>query len=37
MVVSSCLEDLEGRMSVKRMWKWMPQVGGKKRNEEGGR
>uniref|UniRef100_A0A8C4Q2W4 Zgc:64106 n=1 Tax=Eptatretus burgeri TaxID=7764 RepID=A0A8C4Q2W4_EPTBU len=32
MVVNSCLEDLEGRMRLKRMWKLDPQVG---KNEEG--
>ena len=26
MVVNSCLEDLEGRMRLKRMWKLVPQV-----------
>ena len=32
MVMNSCLEALEGRMKLKRMWKFVPQVG-KKRNE----
>ena len=26
MLVNSCLEDLEGRMRLKRMWKLVPQV-----------
>ena len=26
MVVNSCLEDVEGRMGLKRMWKAVPQV-----------
>ena len=30
MMVNSCLEDLEGRMRLKRMWKLVPQVWGKK-------
>ena len=34
MTVNSCLEDLEGRMRLKRMWKFVLQVGvGKKRNK----
>ena len=27
MVVNSCLEDLEGRMRLKTMWKFVRQVG----------
>ena len=30
MVVNSCLEDLEGRMKLKRMWKLIPKAGKKK-------
>ena len=30
MVVNSCLEDLEGRMRLKRMWKFVPQAGKKR-------
>ena len=30
MVVNSCLEDLDGKMRLKRMWKLIPQVGIKK-------
>ena len=29
MVVNSGLEDLEGRMKLKRMWKLVPQMGKK--------
>ena len=32
MVVNSCYEDLEGRVGLKRVWKFVPEVG-KKRNE----
>ena len=28
-MVNSCLEDVEGRMRLKRMWKLIPKVGGK--------
>jgi len=31
-VVNGCLEDLEGRMRLKRMWKLIPQAG-EKRNK----
>ena len=27
MVVNSCLEDMEGRMRLRRMWKLVPRVG----------
>ena len=27
MVTNSCLEDLEGRITLKRMWKFVAQVG----------
>ena len=30
MVLNSCLEYVEGRMKLKRMWKLIPQVGKKK-------
>ena len=30
MVVSSCLEDLEGGMRLKRVWKVVPQAGKKR-------
>ena len=36
MVVNSCLEDLEGRMRLKRMWKLIPQVGEKEELMSGG-
>ena len=29
MVVNSCLEDLEGRLRLKGIWKLIPQVGKK--------
>jgi len=29
MVVNSCLEDLDGRMRLKRIWKLVPEVGKK--------
>ena len=32
-VVDSCLEDLEGRMRLKKMWKFIPWVGKKKRHK----
>ena len=32
MVVNSCFEDLEGRVGLKRVWEFVPKVGGK-RNE----
>ena len=32
MVLNSCLEDLEGKIRLKRMWKFVPQVW-KKRNK----
>ena len=32
MVVNSCFEDLEGRVGLKRVWEFVPEVG-KKRNE----
>ena len=32
MVVNSYFEDLEGRVGLKRVWKFVPKVG-KKRNE----
>ena len=33
MVVNSCLEDLDGRMRLKKMLKLIPQEGKKKSNE----
>ena len=32
MAVNSCFEDLEGRVGMKRVWKFVPEVG-IKRNE----
>ncbi len=32
MVVNSCVEDLEGRMGLKRVWEFISKAG-KKRNE----
>ena len=34
MVVNSCLKDLEGRMTLKRMLKLVPQVGKKKKKKK---
>ena len=36
MVVNSCLEDLEGRMRLKRMGKLAPPVGKKEEQMRGG-
>ena len=36
MVVNSCLEDLEGRVRLKRMWKLVPQTGKKEQLRKGG-
>ena len=36
MVLNSCLEDLEGRMRLKRMWRLVPQVGKKEERIGGG-
>ena len=33
MVVNSCIEDREGRMRLKRMWKLVPKAGEKRTNE----
>ena len=32
MVVNSCFEDVEGRVGLKRVWEFVPEVG-KKRNK----
>ena len=36
MVVNSCLEDMEGRMRLKSMWKLGAQVGKKEEQMSGG-
>ena len=33
MVVNSCFKDLEGRVGLKRVWEFVPEVGKKNRNE----
>ena len=35
-MVNSCLEELEGRMRLKRMWKLIPQVGKMEEEMSGG-
>ena len=31
MVVNNCFEDLEGRVGLKRVWEFVPEVGKKNR------
>ena len=36
MVMNSCLQDLDGRIRLKRMWKLVPHVGKKEEQMRGG-